>query len=105
MHHRLTAYSFEIQLPLLVTVPRRLKGYGSFALVFWLWKHLTRREHRTEQSQVGSRAALLSLGECGDNSSTSPDGSADRRVCLTALLQGLPNQPCFQKLKSLKLLQ
>lgn len=63
VHHRLTAYLFEIQLPLLVTVPRRLKGYGSFTLVFWLWKHLTHGEHRAEQIQVGSRAALLSLGE------------------------------------------
>lgn len=31
-HHGLTAPSFEVKLPLLVTVPRRLKGYGSFTL-------------------------------------------------------------------------
>lgn len=64
VHHRLTADSFEVQLPLLVTIPRRLKGCGSFTLVFWLWKHLlTCGEHGAEQTQVGSRAALLPLGE------------------------------------------
>lgn len=108
VHHRLTGYSFEIQLPLLVTVPRRLKGYGSFMALFtlflWLWKRLvTCGEHRAEQIQVGSRAALLLLGESwGDNSCTFPDGSVNRRVWLIVLPQDLPNQPCFQKLKSLK---
>lgn len=63
VHHGLTVYSFEMQLPLLVTMARRLKGYDSFTLVLWLWKFLTCGEHRVEQIQVGSRAALLPLRE------------------------------------------